>query len=252
MAEERLRHYEIGEARLTVDEAIGKVQGAIDEVMHGATRCDVLEAGCGSRSHFRVDSGARITGIDISPEQLDNNPGLAVKILGDIQTHALPEASYDLVVCFYVLEHVPAPLKALDNMARALKPGGLMVIAVPSVSSFKGMVTKFSPHWFHVLFYRRVLGSRDAGKPGHPPFPTFLRWAMRPEGVRRFAAERELRVALLERFEDFTQARMLKRSRPMRFAYWAANALLEFLGCERDCLYLSDFVFVLQKPNLQA
>ncbi len=235
--------------RLTVEAVIARIQAVLDDAGSDQPMRDILEAGCGSDSHFRLDPEARITGIDVSPEQLENNERLDEAILADIQTHPLKDDAFDLVVCWYVLEHVPRPRQALANMARALRPGGLLVIAIPSVTSFKGLVTKFTPHWFHVFVYRRLLGRKDAGKPGNPPFPTYLRWAMRPAGIRGFAAERGMDVRVLDMFEDYTQVRILKRVPLLRFFYKGANAVLQWVGGRNDCMYLSDFAFVLQKPR---
>lgn len=50
---------------------------------------------------------------------------------GILEDLALPEASYDAVTLFHVLEHVPFPGRTLDEIHRILKPGGSVVIAVP-------------------------------------------------------------------------------------------------------------------------
>src|SRR6185437_1835984 len=46
------------------------------------------------------------------------------------------ESRFDVVCGFQVLEHVPNPRGFLTSAARLLRPGGLLIIAVPSEESF--------------------------------------------------------------------------------------------------------------------
>ena len=50
-----------------------------------------------------------------------------------VSEEALPEAAADLVFCTEVFEHLPAAetARALDEIGRVLKPGGLLVVGVP-------------------------------------------------------------------------------------------------------------------------
>lgn len=43
----------------------------------------------------------------------------------------LPDATYDLITAFDVLEHIPDDLGATRDLARALKPGGTLLVHVP-------------------------------------------------------------------------------------------------------------------------
>ena len=63
---------------------------------------------------------------------------------------------------------------ALLGFCESLKQGGLILIGAPNPKSLSGVVTKYSPHWFHVWFYRHVRGDKKAGLPGQAPFPTFF------------------------------------------------------------------------------
>ena len=168
---------------------LSELQDVTDRLLAGGEPIAVLEAGCGSATHVRLGDNARIVGIDISEDQLARNTYVSQKILGDIQTYDFDEGSFDIIMCWDVLEHLPDPEKALNSFARAVKPGGVILLALPNVYSLKGLITKFTPHRFHVWAYRNVFANPNAGRPGYAPFPTFLRTSVSPAALKRFAAE---------------------------------------------------------------
>ncbi len=135
-----------------------------------------------------------LVGIDISQGQLDRNQGLQERILGDIQTYELPRERFDAVVCWDVLEHLQRPEDALERFADTVGRGGIIILSAPNPLSTKGIVTKLTPYSFHVWFYRRVRGWKEAGTKGNPPFPTYLKMTMSPGAIRRFAERRGLRM----------------------------------------------------------
>ena len=49
----------------------------------------------------------------------------------DVQDMKLPDNTYDVVFCNHVLEHVPNDHKAMTEILRVLKPGGMAIIQVP-------------------------------------------------------------------------------------------------------------------------
>lgn len=229
----------------TVEDAIAVALPLVKRALQGEERV-VLEAGCGSCSHFDL-AGARAVGIDISQSQLERNEVLDERILGDLQTHPLEAECFDAVVCWYVLEHVPRPDLALANMASALREGGLLVLAVPRILSVKGLVTKFSPHWFHVLVYRHLLGRKTAGKEGYAPFQTHLRWSMSPGRLKRFAREHGFEIEVWQIFEDYTQRRLRDRYLVFRALYAALDAIVRLISAGRASAYPTDLVTVLRK-----
>jgi SAM-dependent methyltransferase len=153
------------------------------------TRRRVLDAGCGKRQDYvEYPEDAHVVGLDVSADALALNRRVDEKVVGDIQTYPLEPDSFDLVVCWWVLEHLPRPLQALENMAGALKQEGRLIVAVPNLISLKGLVTKFTPLRFHAWARGVLYGNHE------PPNKTYLRWGIRPEGLRSFAARHGLEV----------------------------------------------------------
>ena len=209
---------------------------------------EILEAGGGSFSHVRTPREGRITVLDISPEQLERNDYADEKILGDLEDPGVLKAEYDLVVCFDVLEHLDRPDKAFGNMAAALKPGGLLVIGCPDLFSTKGLLTKFTPHGFHVWYYRTIRGDENAGRPGYAPFPTHLRRTMGFETLKRAAETAGLEIVFARRYVG-PAAEELKARRPLLHALYALPARIARIATAgRIELGETDWVMVLRRP----
>jgi SAM-dependent methyltransferase len=108
------------------------------EVVGDVAGLDVLDAACGTgRYAFRLaEGGARVAGMDATPEMLArarqtaDERGLTLD-LRDGDLHALPfgEESFDLVVSGLALCHVPDLSPVMAEFARVLRPGGRLVIS---------------------------------------------------------------------------------------------------------------------------
>jgi hypothetical protein len=174
----------------------GEVQAAIDRLLAGKACVRVLEAGCGSMSHVRFPEASHLTGVDISQRQLDGHRRLDERIVGDVQTCELPAESFDAVVCWNVLEHLRDPEAAVRRLAAAVRPGGILVLACPNPMSFQGLGARLTPQWFHVWFYRTVLGVKEAGTEGVAPFPTVMSSRIAPGALCKLGESCGLAVEL--------------------------------------------------------
>jgi SAM-dependent methyltransferase len=59
---------------------------------------------------------------------LDVERGIGVQVIGDAQALGIRDASFDVVLCTEVLEHLPEPQRAIDEMFRVLVPGGQLLL----------------------------------------------------------------------------------------------------------------------------
>lgn len=73
----------------------------------------------------------------------------AIDIVSDINEMPLDDASFDIVFCTEVLEHVSDPKLAIKEMLRVLRPGGRLIITAPFCS-----LTHFAPYHFYSGFNR--------------------------------------------------------------------------------------------------
>jgi SAM-dependent methyltransferase len=188
-----------GEAR----ESLLAVHGILRAILPPKTLA-IYEAGGGSTSFLPLGvlNRAHVTVVDIDQDQIRNNTYAQETILGDIQHYRFKPETFDLVICYNVIEHLADVEAALLGFCESLKQGGLILIGAPNPTSLSGVVTKYSPHWFHVWFYRHVRGDNNAGLPGHAPFPTFFHPLVSPSKLEVFAREHGLQVIYKKEYES--------------------------------------------------
>ena len=209
-----------------------------------------LEAGGGSATFLnQIDQRFCFTTIDISPEQLRRNTYADVKILGDLEEFEYGAASFDAIICWDVLEHLERPQRALKRLLSALGQGGVVIIKGPIPQSMKGLVTQFTPHWCHVLFYRLVLGYKNAGRPGYAPFPTHHKQGVRPEALRDFLIEAGLQVETFLKFESNHIEKLKRKGRWPFAAFSGAASLIRAISGGRYGQMASEFVLVVRRTT---
>jgi SAM-dependent methyltransferase len=217
----------------------------------GSEKIAIYEAGGGSTSYLprSLRERATVTVIDIDAIQLAHNTYADEKILGDIQTHSFGAARFDLIVCYNVIEHLPNANMAFRNFVEAIRPGGLILIGAPNPRSLSGFVTKYSPHWFHVWYYRRILGNATAGLPGHAPFPTHFHPLVTPDNLRAYAEKLGLEIVYQRLYESPRYTEMRARTPFLARLVDGTTALLNALLFNRVNVRHGDYHLIIQKKN---
>lgn len=101
-----------------------------------------LDAGCGSGRLARAVTqfGARVVAIDGSPAMIDCarsesvgfENAVSYKLIDTIETLDFPPSSFDKALSSSVLEYVDDPKKALSELFKVIKPGGILIVSVPN------------------------------------------------------------------------------------------------------------------------
>jgi SAM-dependent methyltransferase len=125
----------------------------------GVTEGDeVLDAACGTGNATipAAQTGARTTGLDITPELLEGarrraaEAGVAVEwVEGDAEALPFDDASFDVVLSTFGCMFAPDHTKAAAEIARVVRPGGRIGIAAwtpdGSIGRFFQALSAFAP-----------------------------------------------------------------------------------------------------------
>lgn len=128
---------------------------------------------CAYRQRIRDlrDTGVTLVGCDVD-HAIEENPVLSQKRV--IQPgEALPyaDASVDMVIADYVLEHLPDPLWFAGEIERVLKPGGWLCARTPPKWHYVAMASRLLPERLHAS----VLGLAQQERKKEDVFPAFYR-----------------------------------------------------------------------------
>ncbi len=133
----------------------------------------VLDLGCGSGKPidaFLLEKGFDVTGVDISEEQIrlakQALPG-GTFIQGDMCGVELPAESFDAVVSFYAIFHIPREEHAdlLHKAWSLLRPGGFLLVTMGS-GEWEGTEEDFhgaKMFWSHYGREKNLQIIREAG-----------------------------------------------------------------------------------------
>jgi 2-polyprenyl-3-methyl-5-hydroxy-6-metoxy-1,4-benzoquinol methylase len=111
----------------------------------------LLEIGAGGGDTLvevkRLGLAKEVVGIELMKLEGSNQSNGAIDkfIYGDVEaleTH-VPIASFDAILCGDVLEHLIDPWKAIENIKKFLKPGGVMIVSCPNVRYYEMFLKVF-------------------------------------------------------------------------------------------------------------
>ncbi|GAB2805112.1 SAM-dependent methyltransferase [Streptomyces daliensis] len=133
-------YWDTPDSEATIEEAMDRLTDVFIERMKVDETSHVLDLGCGvGGPGLRVvtHTGARVTGISISEEQIRTANRLAAEAgvadravfeHGDAMKLSFADASFDAVMALESLCHMPDRQQVLSEVARVLVPGGRLVL----------------------------------------------------------------------------------------------------------------------------
>lgn len=100
----------------------------------------MLDIGCGQGVHLEVakSQGWNVVGIDHSEtsQKICRTRGIeAYESLNDFKQQCKPNAQFDVISYWEVIEHLPDPLKFLEDIKGYLKEDGVLVFSTPNFNS---------------------------------------------------------------------------------------------------------------------
>jgi SAM-dependent methyltransferase len=184
-----------------------------------------LDIGCGDGEFLGVLQqlgwechGTELT--EVTARRASAVPGLRIRT-GPLAGDAFGPGHFDVVSLWHVLEHLPDPDRTLRDCAAWLRPGGLLLLAVPNLESWQARV--FGGAWFHLdppfHLHHFAPGSlaHALAKAGFEVLETrHLSWQYNPYGV----VQSVLNALGFPRDELYE---VLKGNRP----WWRPSALLQ-------------------------
>jgi malonyl-CoA O-methyltransferase len=108
-------------------------QAAMLELLPDVTSLTVLDAGCGTGRYLRLcaDRGATVLGLDRSAPMLGYARAISPRIVcGGLCEVPLQTGSVDVIVCGLALGDLEDLNAALGELARVLRPGGIVIYSV--------------------------------------------------------------------------------------------------------------------------
>lgn len=200
----------------------------------------VLDIGCGDAGVLiaLAEAGAHAHGIEPFEPSVARGRvraeehGVSVDLrAGLAETLPFADATFDLVLLDNVLEHVQDRERTLDEIARVLRPGGVLYLVTPKPFALHSLVS--DPHYamaglvllprpLQKWYFERVRGGGE-GNYGVGWIPT-RRWVLarlRERGFELLARPRDLWIRYLR--ERIAQPGAMSTARKRRIAEWVAD-----------------------------
>lgn len=115
----------------------------------------ILDVGAGSCPYRHLFAHCDYRTQDVAllqAEQLRHGGYGQIDYVGDATAIPAPDGEFDAVLCTEMLEHHPEPIKVVKELARILKPGGILLLTAPLGSGIHQEPFHFyggyTPYWY--------------------------------------------------------------------------------------------------------
>jgi SAM-dependent methyltransferase len=164
----------------------------------------VLDVGCGHgflMAEFFLARGAEPHGLDPTIEAASCPAGVHA-VRASAERIPYPDASFDLIACRSVIEHLERPASVFAEFSRVLRPDGRVVFLTANAYDYVSLVSRLVPQRLHPW----LVGAAE-GRQGWNIFPTFYR-ANSFRRLRRLAAAAGLTIEEIHRHHNYPAAFM--------------------------------------------
>lgn len=170
----------------------------------------VAEVGCGRGVLVDLDEpggawqdlrgeGRTVIGIDIEQTGEENPVIDEFRLIGEDGRWPLDDASVDLAVSDFVLEHVMEPEDFVQELARVLRPGGVFIARTVSRHSVLAAAARIVPNDHHAKALERL----QPGREERDVFRTAYKMNTRKDLTRLFEADFDLALARRTGLEQY-------------------------------------------------
>ena len=136
---------------------------------------DVLDVGCGRGAYFEVDGESphrislrnlkgrarHVLGIDVDTAGEGNACLDEFRMIEDVDRWPVEDASVDVLMSDFVMEHVDDPAAFLSEAARVVRPGGAICLRTPNRWSYIAIAASIIPNRAHGAVTSRVQQHRE-------------------------------------------------------------------------------------------
>jgi SAM-dependent methyltransferase len=112
----------------------------------------LLDVGAGVGQYRELFAHCEYRAHDFAQEPATVGHYTPLDYVSDILEIPVPDGAFDAVLCTEVLEHVPLPIEAIRELARILRPGGVLLLSAPLGSRLHQQPYHFyggyTPFWY--------------------------------------------------------------------------------------------------------
>ncbi|MCK5782247.1 MAG: class I SAM-dependent methyltransferase [Flavobacteriales bacterium] len=115
------------------------VESSKQQTRNNEQATTILDIGCGAGDflNFCKTKGWSVSGVEPSEKAREiSESKLGIKINSDLSLNHFADSSFDVVTMWHVLEHRYDIMETMSELKRIVKPGGLIVIALPNYKSY--------------------------------------------------------------------------------------------------------------------
>lgn len=152
-----------------------------------------LDAGCGHQV-FKLNSASQeaeiiartrlAVGCDLGLQALSTHRTLRTTVCADLRQLPFATQAFDIMTLNYVAEHLEEPERTFAEMARLLRPEGMLVVVTPNSLGYFVRLTRFGRMFLPESLVRKFILLREFRQP-EDVFPTFYRANTRVDLVRQ-------------------------------------------------------------------